>query len=210
MITATRWTIVQAAQAGDQDALRAICEKYGPVVVSYLRRRGLGDDAEDVAQETLLALTRSALERARSGEGPFRALVFAIARNQLLRHLERQGALKRGAGRVEPLGDRDAATVAPDAEFDREWLGALVGRALGRLGVEHPDCLRALQRSVLDGASQATVAQELGVTVEQVKKLVFRARRRVAANLRAEVFSYASDSSDFAEELASLARFLRA
>lgn len=208
-LSATRWTLVQAAQAGDAAALRALCEKYRPAIVGYLARRGLASEAEDVAQEVLLALTGPTLERARSARGKFRALVFAVARNQLGKHLEKLGAAKRGAGRVEPLGEIDPASPGePDADFDREWLSGLVRAALERLGEENPTALRALQRFVLDGLSQADVARELGLSVEQVKKLVFRGKRKVTAFLREEVWAYAGSSRDYEAELKALSKLL--
>jgi len=60
-LSATRWTIVQAAQSGDEEAIRTLCEKYRPALVSYMRRRGLGEEAEDVTQEALFGLVQSAL-----------------------------------------------------------------------------------------------------------------------------------------------------
>jgi RNA polymerase sigma-70 factor (ECF subfamily) len=208
-LSTTRWTLVHLAQSGDADAIRALCEKYRPAIVAYLAKRGLGSESEDVAQEVLLALTGSALERARSGAGRFRGLVFAVARNQLLKHLERQGAAKRGAGRTASLDGADPAEPSdPDATFDREWLANLVRSALARLNDEHPTTLRALQRFVLDGVPQAEVARELGLTTAQVKKLVFRGKRRVVSYLREEVWVYSGSSHEYEAELALLSKLL--
>jgi RNA polymerase sigma-70 factor (ECF subfamily) len=208
-LSATRWTLVQAAQTGDEAALRALCEKYRPAVVAYLERRGLAGEAEDVAQEVLLALSGSALRAARAAAGRFRALVFGVARNKLLKHLERRGAAKRGAGRVGSLGDSDpTAPDEPDDTFDREWLANLVRAALARLGAEHPASFTALRRFVLDGVPQAEIARELGVTVESVKKLVYRGKRKVAAYLREEVWTYAASSGEYESELAFLSGLL--
>ena len=208
-LSATRWTLVQAAQAGDTQALRGLCEKYRPAIVAWLERRGLGAESEDVAQEALLGLTGAALQRADAGAGRFRGLVFSIARNQLLKHLERQGAAKRGAGRVQALGETDpAAASEPDDAFDREWLAGLVRGALERLAAEHPAYFTALRRFVLDGVSQAEIAGELGISVEQVKKLVYRGKRKVSAYLRDDVWTYASSRGEYEVELAYLARYL--
>jgi RNA polymerase sigma factor (sigma-70 family) len=207
-LSATRWTIVQAAQSGDEAALRAVCLKYWPAVVSYLRGRGLGVEAEDVAQEALVGLLKSALRKARPGAGRFRGLVFAIARNQLAKHVERERALKRGGGKVQRLGDVDVAAEEPDASFDREWLAALVQTGLTRLERDHPTYLEALKRCVLEEAPQAQVAKELGVTPGVVKKRVFRAKRKLTAYLREEVWSYASSPGEYESELRTLSALL--
>jgi RNA polymerase sigma-70 factor (ECF subfamily) len=206
-LTATRWTLVGAARDGDAAAIRALCEKYRPAIVGYLERRGLAAEAEDVAQEALLALVSSAIEGARAGAGKFRSLVFAVARNHLLRHLERRAAEKRGHGRTEPLGRAEpSAPAEPDSDFDREWLGSLLRSALARLEAEQPRAFVALRRFLLDGVRQAEIARELGLSVEQVKKLVLRGKRRVAAYLREEVWTYAG--GDYEAELAFLSRLL--
>ncbi|MGE0713705.1 MAG: RNA polymerase sigma factor [Planctomycetota bacterium] len=207
-LSATHWTIVQAAQAGDAAAISSLCAKYRPAVVTWLERRGLGSEAEDVAQEAFLGLVTSALRRAQMGEGRFRGLVFAIARNQLARHFERAGAAKRGAGRVQPLGDEDVPAAEPDEAFDREWLAALVQTGLARLAAEHPNYFEALRRCALDGEPQAEVARALGITPGAVKKHVFRAKKKLGSYLQAEVWSYSCSPGEYEAELAYLSRLL--
>jgi RNA polymerase sigma-70 factor (ECF subfamily) len=209
-LSATHWSVIEAARAGEEGAVRALCEKYRPAIVAYLERRGLGAEAEDVAQEALLALVGTALARAASGQGRFRGLVFAIARNQLGKHVERQRAAKRGGGQVEHLGEREAAVAAeePDDLFDREWLGALVRAALARLEREHPPYFEALRAFLLDERPQAEIAGRLGVAVGVVKQRVHRGKRKVIGYLREEVWSYASSPGEYEAELQALARLL--
>lgn len=207
-LSATRWTIVQAAQAGDEAALRALWDKYRPAVLAWLAHRGLGAEAEDVAQEAFLGLLRHALLRAQAGSGRFRALVFAVARNQLAKHLERERAQKRGAGRVQLLGEHDPAMDEPDESFDREWLAAVVRAGLARLSEEHPELFEALRRFVLDGQPQAEIARELGTTPGAIKKRVFRGKRLLTGYLREEVWRYAASPQEYEAELAWLAGLL--
>lgn len=208
-LSATRWTIVQAAQRGDEAALRAVWDKYRPAVLAWLRQRGLPPEtAEDVAQEAFLGLLRRGLAGAQAGAGRFRGLVFAIARNTLLKHQERELAQKRGAGRVQPLGERDVAGAEPDEAFDREWLGAIVRAGLARLEAAQPELFFALRRFVLDGVPQAEIAREVGVSPGALKKRVFRAKRLLATYLREEVWRYACSPAEYEAELAFLAGLL--
>lgn len=208
-LSATRWTLVQAAQKGDTKAVSALCEKYRPAIVAWLEKRGLKNEAEDVAQEALLALVASALKGAKAEAGSFRGLVFAVARNKLLKHLEQRGARKRGAGKVQALGELDPSMpFERDDDFDKEWLANLVKRALARLGQEHPGTFEVLKRFVLDGMAQADIARELGLPTDNVKKLVFRGKRKVAGFLREEVWSYATSSADYETELGFLSKLL--
>lgn len=207
-LSATRWTVVQAAQAGDEAALRALWDKYRPAVLAWLERRGLGAEAEDVAQEALLGLLRSALARAHAGAGRFRALVFAVARHQLLKHQEKAMALKRGGGRVQVVADLEVAVEEPDEGFDREWLAALVRGGLERLAHEHPDLFEALRRFALEGQPQAEIAAALGTTSGAIKKRVFRAKRELAGYLREEVWRYSCSPREYEAELGLLSKLL--
>lgn len=208
-LSATRWTIVQAAQAGDEEAIRSLCEKYRPALLSYMRRRGLKDDAEDVTQEVLFGLVSKALTSADGRAGRFRALVFAIARNQLAKFHERAGAHKRGKGKVEALGERDvAASDQPDEDFDREWLGAIVRAGLERLREANDDYYEALRLFVLEGLPQAEIAEQLGVRVGVVKKRVFRGKRKLGDFLREEVWRYSTSTSEYELELRYLSGLL--
>jgi RNA polymerase sigma factor (sigma-70 family) len=207
-LSATHWTIIQAAQAGDAEAVRRLCEKYRPAVLGWLARRGVGPDVEDLGQDALVALVTSALGRADRGAGRFRDLVFAVARNVLLRHRERANAAKRGPGRTVPLADLEPPAEAPDDDFDQEWLAALVQGALARLAREHPPYFEAVRRFVLGDEPQAAIAAALGVTPGAVKKLVLRGKRKLAGYLREAVWEYATSTQDYEAELRALARLL--
>ena len=209
-LSATRWTVVQAAKAGDADALRQLFEKYRPAVVGYLLRRGMKGEAEDVAQEVCVQLLR-ALEKADPKAGRFRALVFAITRNLMGKHLQKANALKRGGGKVVKLGERDvdlAAEDEPDDDFDREWLGILVRRALARLAEEHENYFTALERFLLRGQAQQKIADDLGISVGAVKKHVHRGKKKLTGYLREEVWRYATSVNDYEMELRTLSKLL--
>ncbi len=208
-LSATHWTVVQAAQAGDEEALRELCLKYWPAVQAYLRSRGAADEADDVAQEVFVGLVTSALRGADREVGRFRGLLFAIARNQLAKHLERERAQKRGGGKVQALGDMEvAAEGEPSDDFDREWLGALVRDGLARLEREHPPYFEALRRFALEEQPQAEIAAALGISVGAVKKQVFRGKRKLIGYLREEVWAYACSPGEYEVELAYLAGLL--
>ena len=209
-LSATRWTVVQAAKAGDADALRQLFEKYRPAVVGYLLRRGMKGEAEDVAQEVCVQLMR-ALEKADPKAGRFRALVFAITRNLMGKHLQKANALKRGGGKVVKLGERDvdlAADTEPDDDFDREWLAILVRRSLARLAEEHENYFMALERFLLRGEAQQKIADDLGISVGAVKKHVHRGKKKLTGYLREEVWRYATSVNDYETELRTLSKLL--
>lgn len=207
-LSATKWTVVQAAQAGDEPSVRALFDKYRPAVVAYLKRRGLGDEAEDVAQEVFLSLLHETLQSADPCKGSFRGLVFAITRNLLVKHLARQQAQKRGGGKVQPLGEVDPAGPERDPDFDREWLRSLLQQALDRLEQEHANYHQAMRLFMLEGRPQREIATELGVSEGTIKKHVHRGRKKLAAYMQVLVWRYSCSAKDFATELRYLSRLL--
>ncbi len=209
MVSSTRWSIVLAAQNGDTDALEDLCAKYRPVVVSYLRRCGVGEDAEDLAQESLLALVET-LAKAHASAGRFRSLVYAVARHKHLDFRKHEGAKKRGGERSRSAIPLEELAVHGEGDdlFDREWLAALVKRCLTRLRDEHPTLYAALAATVLADRSQAEAARVEGVTAATIRKRVWRGRHQVGAYLRELVEAYGLSRDDIQGELRYLTSLL--
>src|SRR2546423_1891887 len=76
--------ILAAAQEGGEWAVATLYRWLGPAVVGYLRARA-GDDAEDLASETWLAVARG-LSGFTGDETAFRSWVFTIAHRRLVDH----------------------------------------------------------------------------------------------------------------------------
>lgn len=208
MVSNTRWSVVRAAQEGDVQSLELLCAKYRPAVLAYLRRCDLGEEAEDVAQEALMALAQT-LPKAHASAGRFRSLVFALARHKMLDFLERRSAQKRGGAATRAAVELDSlAASEPDDAFDHAWLAALVKTCLERLQQEHPLWYAALASTVLAERPQAEVAKEEGVTPATMRKRVWRGRKQIGAYLREAVDTYALSERDAAEEIRYLATLL--
>jgi RNA polymerase sigma factor (sigma-70 family) len=205
----THWTEIRAAHSGDSQAMRAFVEKYRPPVVAYLARRGLSNDAEDLAQEVFLRfLSEEVLGKADPARGRFRGLVMAVTRHVLGHHLERQRTLKRGGGEaVLSLNELDL-TPTPDDDFDREWVGHLLGLALGRLEREHANYHEALRRSLLEEESHEQISKSMACTKGDVSNWVHRGRKKVVSYLQEEVRRYTSSEAEYLDELQQLSRLL--
>ncbi|MDC3379342.1 sigma-70 family RNA polymerase sigma factor [Planctomycetota bacterium] len=208
MTSETHWTNIWEAREGDDDALRVLCEKYRPAVLAYIRHHGLGEEAEDVAQETMLALLE-ALGRVDPAAGRFRALVYAIARKKMLKHRRRERAQKRGAGRVQQWADFDSvADQSPDEDFDYQWVASLVAVAMTKLEEERPAYHRALKAITLDERTYTDLAAEEGVSEGALRKRVMRARQKLAGLLAEEVWFYGRGSADVDPEVAYLTQLV--
>ena len=93
-VTAELNEAVAAAQAGDEEAFRFLYRSLQPALLRYLTTL-VGADAEDVASETWLQISRD-LPSFTGGE--FRAWAVTIARNRAMDHLRRQRRRPVGPG----------------------------------------------------------------------------------------------------------------
>lgn len=165
-----------AALAGDAGAYRSFLEAVSGRLRTYLRgmlvRAGRTDtsEAEDVLQETLLALHLS--RHTYDSSNPVTAWAHAIARYKLVDHLRRSGRHARAL----PLEDEayqltaGPESTASEARMDLE-------RALEAL----PERTRSLIDQVkLQGASVAEAASAVGMTETAAKVAIHRGLKAMA------------------------------
>jgi len=155
-----------AGLAGEAEPYRRLLEELSGLLRRfYARRCPPGVDAEDLVQETLIAVhTRRATYDA--GQ-PFTAWAYAIARYKLI------DALRRGRAHLR------APVEEADALFTAEGSGgaeaAMAARDLERVMAELPARTRVLIRDVkIDGLSTREAAAKHGMTESAVKVAVHR------------------------------------
>jgi RNA polymerase sigma-70 factor (ECF subfamily) len=152
--------------------LESLVREHQGDVWRYLRFLGAGtEDADDVTQETFLAVARTPFELRSRGETA--AYLRTAARNQLLMLRRRQGreastvdlaAAEEVWAAATPHGDSSAALDALAACFE-----SLAGRAR-----------EAIDRFYRERQGREEIAAALGATVDGVKSLL----RRTRASLR--------------------------
>lgn len=166
------------AQAGDEAAYREALQRMATRLRPYIRRRltAWPDEAEDLLQETLLAMH---LQRGSwDGSVPVSAWMFAIARHKLVDLWRRHG---RRAADLVSLDDlephespADPSTEAPAARRD-----------LGVLLQAIPQAQRkAIVWTKIEGRSVAEVSADTGASVAAVKVQVHRGLRKLAELVR--------------------------
>lgn len=174
--------LLACAQAGDERAFRLLVEPYRHALeVHCYRMLGSAQDAEDLAQETLLRAWR-ALERFQP-RVQFQTWLYRIATNACLDELERR---PRRAQPLDPFPDRASDETAsphydPAARYAiREGMELALLRAIQEL----PGRQRAVLifRDVL-GWSAPEVADVLESTVASVNSALQRARGTIDQNL---------------------------
>jgi RNA polymerase sigma-70 factor, ECF subfamily len=161
--------LMLAALSGDAAAYRALLAALTPHLRAYFARRVGMADAEDLVQETLIAIhTRRATYDTAL---PFTAWLHAIARYKLIDHFRRAGIR-----RTLPL--EDAETVVAEEETESAGARRDVEKLLNTL----PPARRELMRQVkIVGLSTAEAAQRTGMSESAVKVGVHRAMKALSA-----------------------------
>jgi len=157
---------------GDQDAARMLTQRHAPRVLS-LSKRLLWDgvEAEDVAQEAMLRLWRTAPEW-RQGEAKVSTWLYRVASNLCTDRLRK----KRGTALddvPEPMDDAPSVVenmTASDRENALEWaMSQLPERQKLAVTLRH-----------IDELGNPEIAQIMDITVEAVESLNARGKRTLA------------------------------
>jgi RNA polymerase sigma-70 factor, ECF subfamily len=165
------------AQAGDEAAYRALLTELSERLRAYYRRRltTTAGDAEDLVQETLLAIhnQRHTYDRSR----PLTIWCYAIARYKLVDFLRRRGRREEITDSIDDDFTAQLSgheTDAADAQRDlRQLLEALPERQ--RQSVVYVK---------LEGRSVAETATLTGMSESAIKVNVHRALKALAAKVR--------------------------
>jgi len=173
-------TLVERARRGDDPAFAELVGRHQRRIYAVAYRvTGSHEDALDVAQEVFLkahAKLGSWTPRA-----PFAAWLIRLAVNHAIDYRRRN---KRREARAERF-ETSANTQAPSSEADA---GALYGEVDARVR-KAMDVLSPAQRTAFvlrhyEGMAMAEIAPVLGCSVGSVKVHLFRAVRRLRAELR--------------------------
>jgi RNA polymerase sigma factor (sigma-70 family) len=161
--------LMLAGLAGDSNAHAALLRALLPRLRAYYRRRL--DDAEDLVQETLIAVHQR--RATYDPDRPLGAWVHAIARYKLIDRYRR-------SGRTAPLEDAEA--VADEFRFaEASDARADIDRLLETIPDKQAAVLRATR---IEGLSTAEAAERLGIGESDVKVSAHRGLRALAARVR--------------------------
>lgn len=177
--------ILTAAQEGGEWAVAVLYRWLHPAVISFLRARA-GEEADDVASETWLAVARG-LTTFSGDEAAFRSWVFTIAHRRLIDH--HRTAARRPATRSLSFVEGDG----PDTQLDLPGVDdtaaavetALAGgEAVRRIvALLPPDQAEIVLLRVVAGLPVEQVATITKRRPGTVRVLQHRALRRLAARL---------------------------
>jgi RNA polymerase sigma-70 factor, ECF subfamily len=170
---------VGRAQDGDPEAFRALYRDTQPRLLRYLHTL-VGDDAEDIASETWLQVTRDLAGFSGDYDG-FRGWVTTIARHRALDHL-RYHARRPPA---LPVPAEDLATrPATDDTADAALQALSTGAALALIATLPADQAEAVLLRAVLGLDAATAAKVLGKRPGAVRTAAYRGLRTLATRLQ--------------------------
>lgn len=179
-LEAERDPVAELIARGDYRGAVGRCAELHGASIGRLCMALLGSqsDAEEVAQETLLAAHR-AMPTYRA-EGTVRAWLFGIARRQCARHLERRGRPARAA-HLQLVTDQDASGPADDIAAGRR--ARALREALARLRPTEREALVLRYQAEL---SFREIAAMCGIDEAAARKRASRALERMRALIAVE------------------------
>jgi RNA polymerase sigma factor (sigma-70 family) len=223
----THWSVVLAAGNADSarsvQALETLCRSYWYPLYAYVRRRGFSpEDAQDLTQEYLARLLAThALGAVHPAKGRFRSFLLASLNHFLANEWDKTRAQKRGGGQSPIPLDRAEARyrnelsqgMSPERIFERQWALTLLAQAAARL---REDYQIAGKGELFDGLQihltgekglppYRETADQLGLSLDALKKAVERLRRRYGELLREEIAHTVTNPVEVDEEI----RYLR-
>ena len=170
--TATSPSYLQRVAAGEPGAVEACIERYHVLVGSLARRKASdADQAEDIVQETFIALGKNAhpFDPTLSSEANF---IATIAHRKVIDALRRQ-ARRPQVAPIDPEGSPDVFRDL-DRVDDRDEL-AHAARLLRRLGQDQRSMLRL---AMLKGLTHREIARDTGLPLSTVKSRIRRGLHR--------------------------------
>lgn len=175
--------LLRRAAKGDEDAFTALYRRHQAVLYRFaLRMTGTAWAAEEIVQDVFMTLMREP-KKYDSGRGPVGAYLYGIARNRVMKHLER-------LPRELPLEDSNndgvranAATVnrfTPAHWAEQQERSDLVRAAILDLPAEFREAVVLCE---LEELSYEEAAQRSGCPIGTIRSRLHRGRALLMAKL---------------------------
>ena len=176
----------------DDPQWRRLHDIYEPWIIGWLARvPELGSESHDVVQEVLMVVVKELPRFNRQRDGSFRRWLGNVVVNRLRSHWKKRKRRplvgiegESGAAFLEQLAD---PTSALSREWDRQHDQFVLDRLLVTVHTDFSQTTwEAFRRCTLAGEPAATVAADLGISVNAVltaKSRVLRRLREEAAGL---------------------------
>ena len=183
--------LIRVRDPADQAAWHEFVEIYRPVILRLARQKGMQEaDAEDVAQEVLVAVAKAVELREHDRKrAKFRTWLNRVAQNAILNALAR-GKPDRGSGDSALLAvlNQHESHTGPDSDLLRlEYRREVFRWAVRQVRKEfHQATWDAFWLTAVEGRAVAVVAEELAKN----PGAIYAARSRVIRRIQEKVTEY--------------------
>ena len=153
---------------GDREAFTRLFEHFAPRIKGFMLKAGCGaDEAEEVAQDTLIAVWRKAGQFDPSTTG-VAAWIFTIARNLRIDSVRRIARIGPSSQDTE-LADAPDSAESADIMISRAEDVSRVEAAVGRLSADQS---KVIQLSFIEERPHPEIARLLGIPLGTVKSRI--------------------------------------
>jgi RNA polymerase sigma factor (sigma-70 family) len=171
--------IGRIAAQGDRDAFKLLFEHFAPRVKGLMLKAGAsGEEAEEIAQDTLLAVWRKAAQFDPASAGA-PAWIFTIARNLRIDAVRRSGR----AGVVVPDAELEYFPDPADSQEVHAVRRSDIERIAGAISRLSKDQSTAIRMSFIEDRPHAEIAEALRIPLGTVKSRIRLAMTRLKDSL---------------------------
>ena len=173
----------QISGAADHPRWGEFVAKYRPMMEAFMRTRFPGLDADDMIQETLVALMEAVpgYVEARDGNGAFHNYLTGVLRHKALAALRSRTRRENRERRYAEDG-AEAGTGTKDTE-DAEWRETVYAAALEQL-LANPSINARHKQMFVRTAMLGEKAADVAASMVSTRDAVSQAKRRLTARLR--------------------------
>lgn len=180
-------SLLRLVKANDADAWGQFVQLYTPLIRYWCieKSRLSPDDARDVVQDVLLAVSKAIadFERDQNG-GSLRGWLRVITQNRIRNLIRQQQTRPRATGGTTAaarIQDTPDLTLEDDTELESS---IIMKRAIELLeGEFNESTYRAFWLSAVDGLGNDLIAERLEMTPQAVRQACYRVRRRLRTEL---------------------------
>lgn len=182
--------LVQRAQAGDGEGLRALVEAAYPAVRRWaLVHTGDPADADDLTQDVMIQMIRRL--DSYQGDARFSTWLYTVTRNAAsdrFRVARRRARILEDPKAVESVAP--SGQPAPDGGLDAGKVRSAVMRFFRELPLRQREVFDLVE---LQGLTSPEAAEHLGIEPVSVRANLFKARRALRARILASHPEFAED-----------------
>jgi len=177
--------LIKKCQNGDRRAFQQLFSEYkGFVLKVTVQLLGSTDNAEELVQDTFIAIARSIVKF--EGKSLLSTWIYRITYTTVMQHIRQKGYQKNSAvgvdhDQIDSFHDEAGATAETDLHHKRQ--SQALHRALMRLE-EKKRAVIVLHD--IEGRTMQEIADKVGIALGTVQSRLFHARREMREKLQSE------------------------